>query len=109
MRIRNEGEVGDALIGASSPISERAKLHIHSMDDQGVMRMREIDGSITLPGRNAIRLEPGGMHVMLLGINRPLIQGNTFPLTLSLRSGRVLDILVEVIPLGQRMPDTHQH
>ena len=68
------------LVGVRSPQAKSAE--IHSMkNDGGVMRMRKLDG-LDLPAGKITRLEPGGEHIMLLDIERPLEPGDKVPLTL---------------------------
>lgn len=72
----------DRLVSASSEVAQRVELHTHLEDAGGVMRMLEVeDGFAVAPGETR-RLERGGDHVMLMGLTRPLNDGDTFPLTL---------------------------
>lgn len=63
--------------------------------DMGVMQMREV-GSIELPAGEAIALEPGGLHVMLLDLPEPLETGSTFDLTLDFETAPDMVVSVEV-------------
>lgn len=72
-----------ALVGVETPVAARAELHSMSMDG-GVMRMRALE-KIDLPARKAVKLAPGGFHVMLLDIKQPLKAGDKVPLTLTVR------------------------
>ena len=72
-----------ALVGAQSPACEAIQLH--SMSAQGgVMRMREV-AEIGLPAGIAVKLEPGGYHMMLTGLKQPIGPGNSLPIELKLR------------------------
>jgi periplasmic copper chaperone A len=70
-----------ALVAVASPAAARAELHSTSMDD-GVMRMRPV-GKIELPAGKAVKLAPGGLHVMLIELKQPLKRGEKVPLTLT--------------------------
>jgi len=72
-----------ALVGVETPVAARAELHLMSMDG-GVMRMRAVE-KIELPARKAVKLAPGGLHVMLIDIKQPLKTGDKVPLTLTVR------------------------
>lgn len=63
--------------------------------DMGNMTMQEVD-SIDLPAGEAVVFEPGGYHVMLLGLANPLEVGDTFDLTLFFESGAEQTVSVEV-------------
>lgn len=71
------------LVGVETPVAARAKLHSMSMDG-GVMRMRALE-RVDLPARKAVKLAPGGVHVMLVDIKQPLKAGDKVPLTLTVR------------------------
>ena len=75
----------DRLLSVSSPAGQ-ASLHLTSMDG-GVMRMRPLEALDVAAGAT-VRLEPGGTHVMLTGLEQPLGAGSALPLDLKFeRSG----------------------
>jgi hypothetical protein len=82
------------IVSASSPVAEQVELHDHIMND-GIMQMREIE-AITVPAGANVELEPGGLHVMLLGLTQELSEGETFPLTLNFDSGDSMTFGVRV-------------
>ncbi|MBA4108338.1 MAG: hypothetical protein C0487_01920 [Leptothrix sp. (in: Bacteria)] len=71
------------LVGFRSPVSASAELHEMSMQGD-VMRMRAID-ALPLPAGQPVALQPGGHHLMLMGLKRPLSVGDHLLLTLKLR------------------------
>ena len=71
----------DRLFAVSSPVAKKAELHTMSME-RGVMRMGPL-AAMEIPAGQTVTLSPGGTHIMLLGLTRPLREGETFPLTLS--------------------------
>jgi hypothetical protein len=64
-----------------------------------VMRMRQIDG-IDLPAGKTVELKPGGMHLMLIGLTKPLREHDSFPLTLVFEHARGVEVEVEVGKAG---------
>lgn len=94
--LRNTGAEADRLIGAF-PIAfaEIAELHTH-INDEGVMRMRAID-YVEIPAGETVLFEPGGLHVMLYGLDAPLSEGRLLGLILEFeKAGRVeVAVLVE--------------
>jgi periplasmic copper chaperone A len=72
------------LVAARSPVAGVVELHEMKMES-GVMKMRAV-GSIALPAGRAVSLEPGGYHVMLMGLKQPLAEGEAVPLTLVVES-----------------------
>lgn len=69
------------LISAASPVAARAELHAMTLDG-GVMRMRQVE-KIGLPGGKAVKLAPGGLHIMLTGLKQALKRGDKVSLTLT--------------------------
>jgi len=96
--LSNPGTADRRLVGAESPVSERAELHTHVMDG-GVARMRPVE-SIALPAGGTVRLAPGGDHIMLMGLKRPLRVGERFAVTLRLDGGQAVEAEVEVLAPG---------
>lgn len=97
-----EAPAGDRLTGASTPAAQNAELHTMTMDD-GVMKMRQVDG-IDLPAGKAVTLKPGGYHIMLTGLAKPLAEGQSFPLTLSFAKAGTRDVTVKVQKVGAMGP-----
>jgi copper(I)-binding protein len=86
--LSNESGQPDRIVAAESPVAAKVELHTHMMDD-GVMKMRPV-AAIDLAAGETMTMEPGGLHVMLLGLTAPLAEGASFPLTLILeRSGSI--------------------
>jgi len=78
--IRNAGKA-DRLLRVSSPVARRAELHVSAMKD-GVMKMEGLS-SVDVGSGAPVAFEPSGRHVMLMGLKRPLREGDVFPLTLT--------------------------
>lgn len=70
----------DRLVGFSSPACNRPELHTH-VNDAGVMRMRQVD-AIDVPAGGRAELKPGGLHLMMIDLNGPLVEGETVDVTL---------------------------
>ena len=70
----------DRLLGGSTPAAERVELHSMAMVGD-VMKMRQLD-ALALPAGRSVKLEPGGMHLMLVGLKAPLKVGDKLALTL---------------------------
>ena len=109
--IKNEGKTADRLLSASSPAAAKVQLHAH-IDDNGVMRMREIN-AIDLGPDASVKLAPGGLHVMLLGLTDALKKGKAFPLTLTFEKAGSVTVQVAVQGAGDLKPDhegmDHEH
>lgn len=94
--------VADRLVAASSPVAKSAQLH--SMTMQGnIMKMRQTSG-IDLPAGKPVTLKPGGLHIMLVGLNSPLKEGQNFPLTLTFKNAGSKEVTVAVAKVGAMGP-----
>lgn len=96
LTIANDGGSADTLIAVNAPVPARASLH-RTRRDEGIARMRPIEGGLEIPPEETVRLEPGGPHIMIENLAEPLRAGETLRLTLRFtRSGeRALDVAVQ--------------
>jgi periplasmic copper chaperone A len=97
-----ESPAGDRLTGVSTPAAQKADIHEMTMDGS-VMKMRQVDG-IDLPAGKALALKPGGYHIMLTGLAKPLKEGDTFPLTLDFAKAGAKQVNVSVEKVGSMGP-----
>jgi hypothetical protein len=98
LSIENKGPQADRLLRVSTPAAGTAELHQMVMD-AGVMRMRTVTGLEVKPG-DRVMLQPGGYHVMLGDLKRPLHEGDRFPLTLAFERAGSIEVNVEVENMG---------
>ncbi len=98
----------DRVTGVSTPVAERAELH-ETIDDNGIMKMRPVDGLPLEPGA-PVTLAPGGKHIMLMGLKAPLKLGDTFPATFTFAHAAPLTVTVTVeSPGGSGMGGMNGH
>jgi copper(I)-binding protein len=83
MQIQSDADA--RLLSVSSPAVPRVEVHEMTMDG-GVMRMREVK-AIELPKGKTVTLQPGGYHLMLMDLKKPIAVGDVIPLTLVVESG----------------------
>jgi periplasmic copper chaperone A len=105
--VHNNTETDDRLLAATTDAAERAELHTHSEDANGVMTMGEIEGGIALAAGDVIELARGGDHVMLMGLTRALKNGDTIALTLTFEVAG--DITLDVPVDNARKPGEGAH
>jgi copper(I)-binding protein len=96
--IRNTGPLDDTLLAAHSEVAEATELH-HSSVENGVMRMQP-SGPLPIPAGGQLTLEPGGLHVMLIGLRQDLSPGSELELTLTFERANDLSLRVPVRPAG---------
>lgn len=105
------GDAPDRLVGASAAaVAKTVELHTMQMDGN-VMRMREVAAIDVAPGK-PVELAPGGLHLMLTGLQRPLENGSSFPLTLRFEKAGAVTVDVKVTatpPAGAAASPAHDH
>lgn len=98
MTITNSGDTTDRLIAIEADFP-RVMLHA-SVETDGVARMIHIDNGIELLPGQTVEFEPGGLHVMFMGLDGdPFTQGETLPATLVFERAGRLDIVFVVEPM----------
>lgn len=94
--LRNTGRQADRLIGASTPTAARVEIHESVIDSAGVMRMREIE-AIDLAPRSALKpRHTGQLHLMLIDLKAPLVNGERFPMRLRFERNGEVEVTVWV-------------
>lgn len=100
MTLKNEGVQSDKLIAAtvSNAFANKCELHTHVVEGN-TYRMSEVS-SIDVPAGSEVRLKPGGLHLMVMGLKQHLVRGGTFDLTLAFESGANVNVAVPVKSAG---------
>ncbi len=83
----------------STPVAKTADVHRMEMTD-GVMTMRALPDGVSIPAGGSAVLEPGGLHLMLGGLQAPLRAGESVPLTLSFEKAGTVDVVLKVEAKG---------
>lgn len=83
--LQNTGENDLTVTSVSTPASTKLELHETVANESGQMVMREKTGGFTIPAHGSLALEPGGNHIMLMDLAKPLKAGEdtTFTVTFS--------------------------
>jgi copper(I)-binding protein len=100
MTIRNTGSTPDRLVAARTPAARVVELHTHIREGD-VMRMRPVP-VIELPAGQEVRLQPGGLHLMLIGLTAALEQGARVPVTLVFERAGEVEVQLAVEAAGAR-------
>ncbi len=86
--LKNGGHKPDKLLSASTELAEKVELHAYGKVSD-TPTMHQVD-AFEIPAGGEVRLEPGGPHLMLMGIKKPLTEGQHFPLALQFeRAGKI--------------------
>ena len=102
--LMNHGAEPDRLISATSPAAKTAEIHTSEVVD-GVMKMAEA-GPLDIPVHGTLEMKPGGYHIMLVGLVKPLKKGDDIEITLNFEKAGAV---VVKVPVGDVAQGTHDH
>ena len=97
MKINNDTNAQDFLVGGNSPVAERVEVHT------------QVKGGIPLPKKAVTELKPGSYHVMFMGLKQPLKEGETVPVTLKFKKAKPITVDVPVKNVPKAADDAHNH
>jgi copper(I)-binding protein len=103
MTLINNGTSADRLVGATTPVAGKVQFHKET-EDNGVSRMREVH-SVDLEAGAKIVFKPGDMHMMIVGLREPLVQGQTFPLALQFEKAGNIEVTIPIESIGAMLHD----
>lgn len=95
------------LVDARTVIAKTAELHNHIVRGE-VMKM-EKQSKVKVAAGQQVQFQPGGLHVMLFGLNRSLKEGQTVALTLITEKGTEIDFTAKAVMPGQESSHKHHH
>ncbi len=101
--IENKGTTPDKLVGASSDIAGSIQVHEMSMTN-GMMKMRPVEGGLTIDPGKTVKLAPGGYHLMMMDLKSPLKQGDKLPITLDFEKAGKVQVTFDVMAVGAQGP-----
>lgn len=99
MKVTNTGTAPDRLLGGASDVAGRVELHEMSMD-KGVMKMRPLTDGIEIKAGQTVEFKPSGNHLMLVGLKKPLTQGERVKATLQFEKAGKVDVNFTIEGIG---------
>ena len=94
LTLRNTGKQDHALVKAASPAARVTELHT-VVDEGGMKKMRPV-AKMDIQAGGETKLQPGGLHIMLIGLKQPLHEGANVAITLTFEDGSSKDISAPV-------------
>jgi copper(I)-binding protein len=92
--IQNNGAAEDKLLSAESDVAKTIELH-QSVESSGMMQMSPVP-NIPIPANGKVELKPGGFHMMLINLTRPLKTGDQVQFTLNFEKAGKIPVTAEV-------------
>jgi len=103
MTLRNVGDRDVIVDRVSSDVTETAE--IHTVLKQGAMMRMSVVNHMSIPAHGVVKLEPGGLHLMLTGLKQELKQGQSVNLAFYFTDGSVLKVVAPVRDLRHPMQE----
>lgn len=96
------------LVKAESPAAGIVEIHSMKMTD-GVMEMKALE-ALHVPADKLLDLKPGGVHIMLMKVRRPINKGDKIPLILTFESAGKKPVVVKLdVAARENSSDAHNH
>lgn len=89
----------DALVRVSTPASRMSMIHRTTMNDEGIMSMSHMD-KVVLKDNTYVVMEPGDIHVMLMGLEQKLEIGYEIPVRFEFENSPAQTIRVKIYPIS---------
>lgn len=99
LTLHNSGAEPDRLIGASTIVAPTVEIHENTVAADGTMQMNKVEG-VDVPAGQQVSLSPNGYHIMLMGLSAPLVQGQSFDVTLDFEKSADLTVPVIITAPG---------
>jgi periplasmic copper chaperone A len=100
--LTNSGNTARHVVSGATAVADT--LELHEMKRDGNMMQMSPVSRITVPAGGDVTLRPGGLHLMLFGLRKPLVAGDTIRVSLTLDDGTKLEVPAEVRAMMGRMP-----
>ena len=104
MTLRNSGTDPVTLLGLETPLAMMPGIHQTTTNANGVSSMAPAGDIIIAPGES-VSLEPGGLHAMLMRLQIPMVEGESFSLTLTFADGGTVTVDVPILGIAARGPE----
>jgi copper(I)-binding protein len=103
MTIMNNGKTPDRVSCVSS--DARAQYQIHTMTmENGVMKMRPVDGGLEIKPGETVMLKPSSFHIMLVNLKHPLEQGKTVKAALKFENAGTINVECPIAAIRAAAP-----
>jgi len=105
LTIDNSG-ADDELLRVESPVADHVEMHNSIMRD-GMMEMRPLQ-TLAIAAKSRVRFEPGGKHLMLIGVKQQIKEGQPVPLTLVFKRAGAVRVLAIAASMGAAEEPVHR-
>ena len=103
MTLRNTGAEPVVVTGLRTDLAMMPMIHSTTTDAQGVTRMSHME-AVEIAAGEAVALAPGGLHVMLMDLQRPMVEGESYTLSVIFADGTEATVDVPILGIAARGP-----
>ncbi len=100
MTIHNNGTEADRLLSGEAAFAERVEIHEMSMERE-VMKMRQLTDGLEIPAGGDVVLKSGGYHIMFIGLEQQIKEGDKYPVTLVFEKAGSVEVEFNVETIQQ--------
>lgn len=86
----------DFLVGAETPIAEKVEIRDTSKDNI-------VQDKVSIHPSETMVFQPGGIHLVLIGLKDQLVPRTKFPLTLKFEKSPPTNTMVQVLAPGEKL------
>ena len=104
--ITNKGLSADRLVSFTTDLADQPEVH-EMTNEGGVMKMRPLAKGLVIPAGATVKLEPGGYHLMLLKLKKPLVAGQRYRAVLVFEKAGAVEAEFEVRAMGAGQQKSH--
>jgi copper(I)-binding protein len=108
LEIDNKGDATDKLIAVESAASKQIELHT-IINENGVAKMREVQGGIPVAAKGKTSLKPGGYHVMFIQLNGPFTVGEKVDAVMKFEKAGAVNVQFKVKPATYNPGTSGEH
>lgn len=108
LKIHNNGNKDDVLLGGSARFAEKTEIHEMSMVDN-IMKMGKLETGLVIPAGETVELKPGGYHLMFMQLSESLVEGKPVQGTLMFKVAGSVDIEYQVVDRKKHMKGKKKH
>lgn len=101
LTLTNQGAEADRLIGVTAPVGTEVQIHEMTMAD-GVMTMRHLPDGLEIPAGQTVALEPGGYHLMIVGLSDPLVEGGHLDMVLTFEKAGDVTVPFDIMAINAK-------
>jgi copper(I)-binding protein len=104
LTIENRGSSPDRLLSGSTGAAKKIEIHEMALDN-GIMTMRPLEGGLFIEAGKTVKFEPGGPHLMFIGLAAPFREGEQVLVSLAFETAGQITVPFAVQGVGARAPD----